>query len=263
MTMRDSTQRFGDRADAYDRYRPHYPAEILPFLEQETGLTRSAVIADIGSGTGISAEHFLANGNTVYCIEPNDAMRLKAENRFGGTPGFVSRKGRSDATGLPDGSVDMIITAQAFHWFDRGLARNEFLRIGRPGAWTVVMWIDRRIGTPFETAYEQLLREHGTDYTSVNHKNISDVEMEEWYLPGKGVRHIIHTGQDLDYDALKGRLLSVSYVPGPGEKGFDEMIIALRHLFDDHRRDGKVRLGYDLRMFYGQLKPTDEKGTRI
>jgi ubiquinone/menaquinone biosynthesis C-methylase UbiE len=253
MTMPDSTSRFGNRADAYDRYRPHYAPEIIRFLERETGFSKGMAVADVGAGTGISAEHFLANGNTVYCIEPNDAMRKKAEERFAVMPGFRSVNGRSDATGLPDACVDVILAAQAFHWFDRQSTRREFLRIGRPAAWTVIMWMDRRVTTPFESAYELLLREHGIDYASVNHKNITDAEMLEWYSPGTGKRHLIQMSQELGFDDLKGRLLSVSYVPGPGEQGFDEMMIALRRCFDAHQRNGKVRLGYDLRMFYGRL----------
>jgi hypothetical protein len=75
----DSTQRFSDRADHYVRARPNYPQAFFDFLRADLGLAPAWSIADIGSGTGISARPFLENGNTVYAIEPNAAMRLAAE----------------------------------------------------------------------------------------------------------------------------------------------------------------------------------------
>ena len=76
------------------------------------------MVADIGSGTGISARPFLENGNTVYGVEPNEAMRAAAEEFLKDYPNFHSVEGRSDDTGLAAGSVDIVIAAQAFHWFD-------------------------------------------------------------------------------------------------------------------------------------------------
>jgi hypothetical protein len=55
----DSTQRFSNRADNYVKYRPGYPPAILADLEEETGYTPDWVVADIGSGTGISTQPFL------------------------------------------------------------------------------------------------------------------------------------------------------------------------------------------------------------
>ncbi|MEM9156808.1 MAG: methyltransferase domain-containing protein, partial [Cyanobacteria bacterium P01_F01_bin.33] len=75
----DSTRRFSDRVKHYVRYRPTYPAGVLDILRDSTGLAPVDAIADIGSGTGISAELFLKNGNTVFGVEPNAAMRQAAE----------------------------------------------------------------------------------------------------------------------------------------------------------------------------------------
>ena len=71
----DSKRRFSDRVEDYVKYRPGYPKAILSTL----GLQRDWVIADVGSGTGISTELFLQEGNRVYAVEPNDDMREKAD----------------------------------------------------------------------------------------------------------------------------------------------------------------------------------------
>src|SRR5215204_6470295 len=96
--LSNSTKRFSDRVDNYIKYRPHYPVEILNFLSAECGLTNQSVIADIGSGTGISAELFIKNKNTVYGVEPNQEMRAAAENIFANDKNFISVEGTAEET---------------------------------------------------------------------------------------------------------------------------------------------------------------------
>src|SRR5579885_3110804 len=129
----DPTRRFSDRVENYVRYRPHYPDGVLDVLRTETGLTPTAVVADVGSGTGISAKLFLRNGNLVLGVEPNREMREAAERLLSDYPHFTSVAGTAEATTLPDRSVDYAVAAQAFHWFDHDRARHEFARILHPG----------------------------------------------------------------------------------------------------------------------------------
>ena len=75
MSPSSPEQRFSDRVENYVRYRPGYPAELLPVLAREAGLTPESTIADIGSDTGISSELFLKAGYRVTGVEPNAPMR--------------------------------------------------------------------------------------------------------------------------------------------------------------------------------------------
>jgi len=59
--------------------------------------------------------------------------------------------------------------------------------------------------------------------------------------------------QMLDFDALKGRLLSSSYAPTAGQPKHDAMLAALRTLFDQHAIDGNVAFEYQTRAFLGTL----------
>src|SRR5690242_14365495 len=110
----DSTQRFSDRVENYVRARPSYPDAFFDFLRSEIGLTSDWAVADIGSGTGISAGPLLKNGNTVCGIEPNAPMRQAAERLLAAYPRFRSVDATAEATSLPDGSVDLALAAQAF-----------------------------------------------------------------------------------------------------------------------------------------------------
>src|SRR5215212_5974113 len=131
--MTDTVTRFSNRVANYVKYRPGYPSEVLALFKNEMGLTSESVVADAGSGTGLSAKLFLENGNTVYGVEPNADMRAAAEKFLKQFPNFISHDGTAEKTSRDDSSIDFVTAAQAFHWFDAEKTRDEFARILRPG----------------------------------------------------------------------------------------------------------------------------------
>lgn len=250
----DPRARFSGRAADYARARPRYPAALVATLRRAIRLCTDHVIADVGSGTGISAEPFLENGNTVHCIEPNAEMRRIAEQRLASHPRFRSVDGAAEATGLPDATVDVVLAAQAFHWFDRERARREFHRILRSPGWLVLVWNTRRTdGTPFLRAFEDLLRRFGTDYAQVRHDNIRAEEIAAFF--GRPYRrYTLPNEQVLDLDGLLARVRSASYMPAPGHPGYAPMVAALERLFAEHQRDGRVTIEHDTEIFVGRLR---------
>jgi len=251
--MIDSTQRFSSRVENYLRYRPGYPPAILDLLKDECGLTSASVVADIGSGTGILTELFLRNDNPVFAVEPNREMRAAAERLLGKYANFTSRSGAAEATTLPEQSVDFITAGQAFHWFEREPARREFLRILKPGGRTVLIWNERSMASPFAKAYEDLLRTYGTDYEAVNHKHTAAKMIRSFFgVNGYELAHFPNR-QILDWEGLKGRLLSSSYAPEPGHPRHAPMLNALNALFSGYQTSGTVVFEYDTLVYYGQL----------
>ena len=173
--MTDSTEHLSNRVENYIRYRPGYPVEVLQILREEMGFGPAWIVADIGSGTGISTKLFLDHGNLVYGVEPNREMREAAERLWAGRLNFHSIVGTAEETTLDEHSIDLAVAGQAFHWFDADRARREFMRILRPGGRVLLMWNTRHTGsTPFLRGYEALLQEFGTDYREVNHENIGE-----------------------------------------------------------------------------------------
>jgi SAM-dependent methyltransferase len=247
----DPTQRFSSRVANYVRYRPSYPAEVLNILQKECGLTAAAVIADVASGTGIFTRMLLENGNRVFGIEPNAAMRRAGEEFLRGYPGFISVAGTAEATTLPDRSVDLVTAAQAAHWFDRERAHGEFQRILRPSGWTVLVWNQRRTGsTPFLRDYEQLLLSYGTDYQEVRHER---VQIDRFYAPSPfQLRHFEHR-QQLDYAGLEGRWLSSSYTPQAEDPRYEPILRELRRVFEMHQVGGRVTIEYQTQVYFGRL----------
>jgi SAM-dependent methyltransferase len=250
--MSNSTTRFSDRVEDYVKYRPHYPAGVLSYLQEIYQFNSEWVVADIGSGTGISTQLFLRNdnwaGNRVYAVEPNLAMRSRAEELLRGVPGFVSVDGTAEATGLPDGAIDLIVAGQAFHWFDPVRTREEFVRIARPGACVALIWNERLVLSDFEREYEALILEYAGDYKTINHKNIADLQIGDFFYPRPFLLQAFGNEQVFDYEGLEGRLLSSSYVPKTGPV-FESMIGGLRKLFDRNQTGGRVRVGYETKLY--------------
>ena len=251
--MINSTQRFSSRVENYIKYRPGYPAAILDLLKEKCGLSGASVVADIGSGTGILTELFLRNGNLVFAVEPNREMREAAEQLLSKYPNFVSVSGTAEATTLKAQSADVVTASQAFHWFDRGQSRQEFLRILKPGGRVVLIWNERNLTGPFAAAYEHLLRTYGTDYEEVNHRH-TDAKVIGPFFGASGYKRVRFPNRQIfDWEGLKGRLLSSSYAPEPGHPKHFPMLEALHSLFSEYQTGGQVTFEYDTLVYYGRL----------
>lgn len=253
----DPTRRFSGRVADYVRYRPGYPEALLTTLVEEAGLGAASVVADVGSGTGISTELLLRSGCEVYAVEPNPEMRAAGEARLGGEPRFHGVDGTAEATTLPDASVDLVAAGQAFHWFDRESARREFARILRSGpegpGRVALFWNSCRTeASPFRRAYQDLLHRYGTDYREVDHTRLG-AETFAAFFGGPYESRTFPHHQDLDLEGLCGRLRSVSYVPGAGHPSHEPMLEELRKIFDRHQDGGRVSMLYDTELYLGPL----------
>ena len=252
---RDTVARFSDRADDYVKYRPHYSPEVVQALQQACGLRPQHLIADVGCGPGLLAEIFLQNGNRVVGVEPNREMRIAGENYLAAYSNFSMVDGSAEATGLADASTDFVIAGQAFHWFRGADTRVEFARIVKPDGWVVLVWHDRDAeSTPFLRAYEGFVRRYSTDYEQVSHKYLASYDaLQQFFAPDEMKLIRQHNRQQLDFDGLRGRLLSSSYIPKSGEP-YEAMMRELPHLFSSHAENGQVTLEYDTKIYYGHLQ---------
>jgi SAM-dependent methyltransferase len=248
------TERFSDRVASYVRYRPGYPPGLLGLLRDQTGLTPRWTIADIGSGTGISTELFLKHGNTVYAIEPNDAMRAAAVQQLAARyPNLRSVKGTAEATNLPSASVDLAAAFQAFHWFDLERAPAEFARLLRPPGWVALVFNRRKTaGSTFLEGYEAIIKHYSADYHAVRHERVGDPELRRIFA-GAYASHSLPNQQLFDFDGLRGRVLSSSYAPNQGQPGHEQMMADLRCLFDRTAENGRVAFDYETQIYVGTV----------
>jgi ubiquinone/menaquinone biosynthesis C-methylase UbiE len=254
MTFVDSKERFSNRVADYIRYRPSYPSGVRDILRAECSLKSGHVIADVGSGTGFLSELFLKNGNRVFGVEPNEAMRQAGEEYLAEYDNFVSVNGSAEATTLEDASVHFVAAGQAFHWFDKDAARVEFRRILKPEGWVVVIWNERLIDTtPFLREYESLLRNFGNDYSKVNESYPREEQMHAFFGANEFRSYEVPNFQEFDFEGVAGRIRSSSYMPSADQPNFAPMMNELRRIFDAHNQNGHVRLEYTTRIYLGHL----------
>jgi len=254
--LMDPKKRFSSRVENYIKYRPKYPYEVITFLKKKKILTRNSVIADIGSGTGILSEMFLKEGNRVYGIEPNRDMRSAAEMLLRKYSQFISIDGSAETTTLEPNIIDIITAGQAFHWFDLEKTKIEFLRVLKPNGWVFLIWNRRKkLNNKFLEEYEFLLLKYGTDYKVIEKKKL---DYDKFFGENKSKinykKELFYNVQILDFEGLKGRLLSTSYIPLDNHPDYEKMMLELNNLFKKYEINGFIQFEYDTEVFYGQLK---------
>lgn len=252
--MLDSVSRFSSRVGDYVRWRPSYPPAAASLLARECGLGPDSIVADIGSGTGFFTRLLLDSGASVFAVEPNPAMRAAAEESLASEPRFHSVAGAAEQTTLAPASCSLVTAAQAFHWFDRARARAEFQRILRPSGWIVLAWNERRTsGSPFLEAYEDLLLRWCPEYPRVAATYPSAAALEPFFAPALMRSAAFPNSQSLDFEGLRGRLLSSSYAPRPPHPNHEPMLAALDRIFHSHQSAGQVEMTYDCLLYYAPV----------
>jgi ubiquinone/menaquinone biosynthesis C-methylase UbiE len=125
---------FDSVADVYERSRPSYAPDAVAWIAEQLPFGR---VLDLGAGTGKLTRQLVALGVDVVAVEPGDEMRRVFQRVL---PGIELHAGGAEAIPLPDGSVDTVTVAQAFHWFDRPAAFGEMHRVLEPGGGYALLW---------------------------------------------------------------------------------------------------------------------------
>ncbi|WP_293330504.1 class I SAM-dependent methyltransferase [Microcoleus sp. CAWBG58] len=242
--------RFSDRATDYVKYRPSYPAAAIEAILAGFGEPSQLTAADIGAGTGISSRLLAERGVRVFAIEPNAEMRQAAAPHT-----LVEfRDGTSEATNLPDRTIDLVACFQSFHWFNPVLTLPEFRRILKPSGRLAVVWNLRDRSDALTQGYTQIVKS-----ASNNHPAEKRDRSIEPLLASSEFTDVKHwdfaNRQDVDLAGLIGRATSTSYIPKSGPQ-FQKIISNLTELYETHCGDrGFVSLVYKTRVYLGN--PTD------
>lgn len=130
-------QGFDRVADRYERGRPDYPSAAVEFLAEAVGIRPGRVVLDVGAGTGKFTREIARFGADLRAVEPMPKMREQFAPRLPDVPLLV---GTAEQLPVGDASVDAIVCAQAFHWFDTPRAAEEFARVLRPGGALGLIW---------------------------------------------------------------------------------------------------------------------------
>jgi SAM-dependent methyltransferase len=255
MPSTDFTERFTGRVDAYRRFRPRYPRELVATLQERCGLTPSSIIADVGAGTGMLAEVLLQNGNPVFAVEPNLEMRTACAELIESYAQLTCVNATAEATGLAANSVDFVTVGRAFHWFDQEKAVAEFQRILRPGGWLVLVGLGRikSGGGTISRESDRLLRRHSKDYAALRDR-YDIAGSARRVLADGGTHESFHQILPLTWEECVGNALSLSITPRPEDLGFTAFEKDLKAFFEAHKSGDKIHLPIVCEMYFGHLR---------
>lgn len=226
----DSIQRFSQRADLYARYRWDYAEGAIQAVVAECKLSGKSVIADIGSGAGTLARHFLDRVGSVIAVEPSHKMRAIAGEQAPGR--YRILHGFAEATTLPSNSVDMITVGRALHWFQPDLARAEFCRVLKPHGWMAVFSVEWTDQTLCDALRILRVVENGWDAES-DHIALTKPVPLSFYFGHETFRTLCFSEAGREsWDDFLGRISSFSAAPGPYHPLRPKFIRALHDLFD-------------------------------
>jgi SAM-dependent methyltransferase len=127
---------FGSVARAYDRGRPGYPPDAVRWLVGRD----AASVLEVGAGTGKLTAELVAQGHDVLATEPDEQMLGLLRERL---PEVRTAVATAEDLPAGDRSVDVVLAAQSFHWFDHAVALPEFARVLRPGGVLALVWNHR------------------------------------------------------------------------------------------------------------------------
>lgn len=131
---------FGTETAARERATTCMPQDAIAWLIERLGVKPGRQIVDLAAGTGALTAPLADVGADIVAVEPVASMRDRFRERLPGVPVVA---GIAEALPLADKSVDAVVVARAFHWFDARRAMDEIARVVRPGGRLGLIWHTR------------------------------------------------------------------------------------------------------------------------
>ena len=217
---------FGTAAATYERGRPPYPPEALDWL-LPGGAGR---VLDLGAGTGKLTRQLAGRGLDVVAVEPLEGMREQLSQVLPGTPVL---DGSAEHIPLPDGSVDAVLAAQAWHWVTPERAAPEVARVLVPGGTLGLVWNERDDAEPWVTELNRIVDELGQKMAADAMRAGNDHDHPRVGPPfGPLERHQVRWTHQTSAPEVLDMIASRSYVILlPGDQR-DRLLASVRHLLE-------------------------------
>ncbi len=126
--MKSKLNPFSNNSKAYVQARPHYPNELYEWIISQC--VSSYFAWDCGTGNGQAAIGLAPFFDNVQATDCSDEQIIHAIKR----PNVIYTVQCAEKTKFADSSFDLIVVAQALHWFDFNRFWQEVTRVARPRA---------------------------------------------------------------------------------------------------------------------------------
>ena len=239
---------FGTVAEAYDRGRPAYPEEAVTWL---TG-GEAKVVLELGAGTGKLTRQLVDAGHAVFATDPDEAMLEVLHERV---PEVSAKVATAEDIPANDRSVDVVVVAQAFHWFDHEVALPEIARILKPGGHVALVWNSRDERIPWVRKMGDLLGRQDLDTSSAQHLVHSDLF---GFMEETSFKHWQEVNRESILDLARSRSSYLVMEEAEQEQHLEEVLA----FYDDYGRgmDG-MQIPYVTRCYRAVVVDRDEQTT--
>jgi ubiquinone/menaquinone biosynthesis C-methylase UbiE len=226
---------FGDVVDAYDRGRPTYPREAAAWLVGDA----PATVLELGAGTGKLTEVLVGLGHDVHATDPDEQMLERLREKL---PDVRTSVGTAEEIPARDGSYDVVVVAQAFHWFDHDRALPEIARVLKPGGRIAVVWNARDERIPWVKRFGRIIG----DSAGTRSNDVLVATPVFGFVEEQTVRH----WQVVDRESIRDLVLSRSNVATLDEDGRAAKLAEVLAFYDEFGRgmDG-MQLPYESKCF--------------
>jgi SAM-dependent methyltransferase len=226
---------FDAEAEAYDRARPSYPPDAVSWLTANLGIRQGRRVVDLAAGTGKLTTALAAEGAHLAAVEPIPGMRAQFRHRL---PRIPLLGGVAEALPFAASSLDAVVVAQAFHWFDADRALAELARVVRPGGRLGLIWNARDRSKEWVDAVWSVMdrveddapwRAHGDGRASAHQRGTVPGELwSEW--TEATFAHV----QYCSHEDLVDRVRSVSHVAALPPASQREVLDEVRSILRKH-----------------------------
>lgn len=242
-------EKFTGKADVYDKYRPAYPAELIDWLYEKT---HAETVADIGAGTGIFTKCLSAKPWKITAVEPNADMLEKLRANL---PNIEIVNAPAENTGITAGSIDLVTTAQAFHWFDEEKFKAECKRIFTPNGRLAIVW-NERLNCDFSSERNKVCVKYcGMSHRGeVGNRGSSEGDL---FLRNEYFDSVEYFCADniitMDEERFLGDMFSRSYSLKESDENYSRFVEELRCVFAKYEKAGRVEVPYKTRCYLGKF----------
>lgn len=196
-------------SEAYERGRPGYPVEAVEFLIDTLGIREDSAVIELGAGTGKFTRMLLPRTKArIIAIEPVENMRRRLEDL---APAVTVMDGVAESIPAGEATADVVLAAQAFHWFDGRRALVEIARVLRPGGRFGLIWNARDESSEWVARMAEIVDRHGSgvpQYKFMEWKRAFEACRVFMPLAERSFRH----AQTGDLQMILDRVASISFV---------------------------------------------------
>ncbi len=233
-------------SDIYERSRPGYPDVAVDHLASVTGITTGSRVLDLAAGTGKLTRQLHARRAACVAIEPSASMRQVFARMVPGVPVVGAT---AEQIPVAAGTMDVVVAAQAFHWFDAPVALAEIARVLGPGGWLALIWNERDESDPMVAELVRISKWDTSAPYPVGMDFGPVVGRSQLFHPMQRIK--FEWEQSLDRESFVDQVASRSYVrilPEPERRALLDQVAAFASTLPE-----PIAMPYVADLFWAQL----------